>query len=500
MVDVETTMLRDGEAPRTKFWGLALDGEGYRRFKTTRSLWRYLSSREGLLLYHHHDFDPLQALSDGAPLTISDMRGSRILRSRGPAGIEWRNSYALFEAPLASILAACGFEKPGLEDLEARNRADTVDALEALQLLGARWEKLWGVNPIGGRHLTAAGVTFAAAQKVAGPLPRHYGHRESYRGGRVEAFRLGDCGEAESWDVGSSYPFAFVDLPRRDTLYKVRVDVEPTGIPPFALHQSPAERKRGGKLLFPGGCFTSWVWGSSYERYIRPHATGINSLEIVDRERCDFTWLRRVGSLMHAAYAARKRCKAAGDEPGAYALKIGLNSIYGRLGMKPVRQFVKLAAKLPAGDVGYKRLPDGRFLTFCETPSRPAVNYLFASAVTCNARARLWQALVTSKAPVYCDTDSVYCAPGGFSEAVNRGTGLGEWALGGRGKLRVFGAKDYTFRGERKLKGGRRSYTWTIRQLLKAGVVRETCRIQQTDYDKRVVLSNGTTAPLEFWQ
>lgn len=500
MVDVETTLMLDGERPRTLLWGLALDGEGYRRFSSTAKFWRFLEQRgsedEHLILYHHHDYDPLQAIGDGAPLTVSDMRGARILRARGPIGVEWRNSYALFQSKLADILEACGFEKPSLDDLEARNRADTVDALEALQILGERWEKLWGVNPIGGRHLTAAGVTFHAAQLHAGPLPRCYSHRESYRGGRVEAFRMGEVGKAEAWDVGSSYPYAFGDLPKKDTLYKLRVDVEPEGIPPFAMHQTPEEKKRDGKLLFPGGVFETWIWGSSYERYVRPYAM-VNSLEILDRERCDMTWLRDVGGLLAEGYRERKRCEAAGDAAGSYALKIGLNSIYGRLGMRPVRQLVKTQKKVP-NEGGYKQLPDGRYLTFCDVPSRPAVNYLFASAVTCNARARLYEALVTSQGVAYCDTDSVYCKPDGFSQVVQRGNGLGEWAHEGTGKLVVTGAKDYSFGGVHKLKGGSHSYTWTLRQLLKYGTVKETFRTPKSDYDKREV-EGMETRPLEVY-
>ena len=273
VADVETSLLMGGYRPETKFWGLAIEGEDYRRFDTTAELGLFLRQRAGeLLVYCHHDFDVLQLLNDGADVTVRDVRSGRVLRAQ-VEGTEWRNSHALFPSSLKEILAATGQAKPELDELEARNVADTVGALAAFEQLDERYAQSFGVRPLGGTRLTAASVAFAAAESIAGRLPRDLSTREAYRGGRVEAFRVGPCGPARCYDINSSYPAAFLDLPERDELLLLDVEVKTDGPGPLAWADYQ------DKLLFPQGRFESWCLRSSYERYLQPHA-GINAVKI----------------------------------------------------------------------------------------------------------------------------------------------------------------------------------------------------------------------------
>lgn len=492
VADVETTMLAHGERPVTLFWGLAVEGEEYRRFPTTAKLWNHLCDRsDTLCIYVHHDYDIVQALVDNAPIRVHETRGGRVLRAQGPRNHEWRNSHALFPSSLAEILKANGFAKPDLDSLEERNRADTVDALASFGRIAEAYEELWGINPLGSKYLTAASCAFAAAERVAGKLTRHLGDREAYRGGRVEAFRVGDCGNARAWDINSSYPAAFLDCPPDDHLIFARVDVDYDGPCPF-----PALGSEERKLVFPAGTFRTAFFASSYERYIRPHG-GIRSIEIEQAIPVDMRWVCEVGNLMSSAYAVRLQAKAAGNGPTAYAAKIGLNSIYGRLGMKERREIALVISSLPSADdtLTYYRLPGGKFLAFKEIRTKPAANYHYAAFVTCNARARLYDAMRKAGNVYYCDTDSMYL-PAEATPAVTMGDALGEWKPEGAGRLWIHSAKDYVFGEKEVRKGGARGIQWTLKRAIggKAASMVEKTRL--TAYDKRQVLPDGTTLPL----
>lgn len=517
VADVETTFLKDGEKPRTLFWGLAVEGEGYRRFETTVALWRYLEKRrDKLIIYHHHDFDVIQALVDGAPLTVSRVRGGRIMLSHGPKPHEWRNSYMLFPTGLKDILESCGFKKIGLDNLEERNRADTEDALKAFRILDAKYLGLWGIAPLCAGFLTAASVAFASAEIDAGPVPEWIRDRDAYRGGRVEAFRVGPCGESDLWDINSSYPFSFLDAPPKDTLYFLHVEVDTDGASPFFHLDEPSR-----KLLFPIGKFRTAVWGSSYDRYIAPHG-GIKSVAIERRISADFRWIRLVAQRLAKAYLVRAQAKERGDSALAYAAKIGLNSVYGRLGMKPEREIASTVVKLPPDpDITYCDLPGNRFLVFKKIPARPRANYLFASYITCNARARLYDAICRSSGVHYVDTDSLYVAKGQGAPQP-QGKAMGRWKYEATEDFAVETSKDYTFGKTVKRKGGRvicgcskdglegphkedlskcpnlqtQNFVWTVKQALDKGVVTEQSKERLTTYDKREILPSGATRPI----
>jgi hypothetical protein len=533
VLDAETSRLKHGERPRTRFWGLCIDGEGRRRFETTARLWNFLRRYpEPLCLYHHHDFDAVQAIMDGAPLKIRDVRGGRILRSIGPGEHEWRNSYALFPSKLAEILEAAGYAKLALgveghrdecrcaaceAQLDARNESDTVNGLEAFKKIAEGFEAAFGVQPLGERYLTAASVAFASAQLHAGKLPRWLENREAYRGGRVEAFQVCACEiddelpgkltqrmcrcpparkNAQSWDISSSYPHAFQDLPEKDTLFYLDVEVDPKERGPCPLFAMGYE-----KLLFPRGKFRTAVWRSTYERYIAPHGV-VKRATPVQKVAADLSWLKGVAELVRQAYQVRLRAKQT-NPALAYACKIGLNSIYGRLGMNSVRQVAITSDAVAAGDdVFYRKLDlpgvGKRFLSFLDVKTNPSANYLFASAITDNARGRLYDALRRNPGAIYCDTDSVFL-PAGSRFKGNQGGELGEWKFEGEGVLTVRGLKDYVWNGKIKRKGGASHFEWTIRRALTRGEVREVTKRRISVYDKREILPDGNTLPITLY-
>lgn len=504
VADVETTRIAHGERPRTLFWGLAVDGDPYRHFPSTAAFWNFVVRYpEPLCVYSHHDYDMVQALVDGAPLRIVDVRSGRILRAK-IGEHEWRNSHALFPSSLGEILEACGYAKPSLEELEARNVADTVDALEAFKKCAAQYETIWGVQPLGSKYLTAASCAFAAAEKVAGPLPRYLQDREYYRGGRVEAFRVclaagyrnpgepcrcGSCCLADAWDINSSYPYSFLDCPPTDTLVVCDVDVRGDGPGPLAWLTRDHE-----KLLFPAGRFRTAVWESNYERYIRPHGA-VKAVSVVRTIPTDLRWIVELRETIASAYELRLQAKRRGDGAFAYAAKIGMNSIYGRLGLKAEREIAITSEKVPEGDdVVYHRIKAG-FLSFKKIWSQPAANYLFASFVTDNARARLYDGLMKAQGePLYCDTDSVYLRAG-TKFPMRQGNACGAWKHEGTDCLTVLSVKDYSFGGKTVLKGGAEQYQWTLKRAAGGKAATLVQKTRRTDYDKRDVLPDGSTLP-----
>ena len=532
VVDVETTRLRPGVRPRTRFWGLALEGGEYHRYETTRDLMEALAKYPDLRVYNHHDYDPCQAIVDRYIPDDLFMRGGRILRCK-LGGAVWSNSHALFPDKLSKILEACGSQKlplacsdhsckqpghrldprpkkcpecksfggshdfydscgPCRESLSERNRSDCIDALSAFLRLGREYFAECGVDPVRDGLTTAASAAFKAAEMAAGPLPVDLRHREAYRGGRTEAFYVHPRPvEADSYDINSSYPAAFVDLPEFDWLLHCRVQVTKDDAPrPFFREN---DREEG--LIFPAGRFETWFTASNYERYYSQHS-GIKRVEVLSKVPVDLRWLKRLAPMISRLFRKRQECE---DRPALkYALKIFLNSIYGRLGMRPVRIETKRMSRVPdRGEVtSFFELGRHDYLTFSERYTVPKANYPMAAAITDNARARLYDGM--RRIPtLYGDTDSIY-APKGSKFPLPLGTGLGQWKYEKTGSLRIRTVKDYEFAGESHRKGGGRNTQWTIRLALAKRPPLRIDKRRKKRYSKRRVRGNGTTSPLVF--
>jgi hypothetical protein len=206
--------------------------------------------------------------------------------------------------------------------------------------------------------------------------------------------------------------------------------------------------------------------------------------------------------MIEGGYRERMDADARGDKATKYVVKIALNSIYGRLGLKEEREIAVFTETVAPGDDvsflplprGSYKLPAGGFLSFKRVASSPKANYLFAAAITCNARGRLYDALAKTN-PLYCDTDSCF-VPAGSPFPLPQGTWLGEWKPEGTGRLVTTGAKDYTFGDKVKLKGGTGRIQWTMKRALAGKPAKMVTKTRRSTYDKRDVLPSGKTLPL----
>lgn len=228
----------------------------------------------------------------------------------------------------------------------------------------------------------------------------------AYFGGRIEANIVGHIDNAYSHDIRSAYPAALVDLPSlqngvwirgRDfdnpvSLYRVEWDIKP--IPRFG----PLPYRRDtGSVIYPFNG-SGWYWRDEALAAIRHF--GAENVRITDAWNCagidlasrPFEWVAEL-------YNQRRELADAGMTAEQKALKLGINSLYG-----------KLAQSLGGND-----------------GKPPAYqNYIYAGLITSITRARLLDAMMSDPDNIVaCATDGIYTR---FNPLpVDIGKGLGQW-------------------------------------------------------------------------
>lgn len=362
--------------------------------------------------------------------------------------------------------------------------------------------------------------------------------RESYHGGRVEAFHIGRVeGPIHCLDVNSMYPAVMEhglfptqlvsrtnrvilsDLPGwvRDfaVVAKVRLDIDE----PYIAHFT------GEKLVFPVGRIVATLTTPELEIALsRGDVHGCD--EVVCYEKASV-----FSDFVSQLYNLRLESKAAGDDVAVWLLKIMMNSLYGKFGQRGrVWETVDTADPDDFSIESTILHPEGRLIqhrTFAgimqekmndeETrESFPAI----ASHVTALARCQLWSLINQAGRDnvFYCDTDSLWVNNDGLA---NLSDEVDADRLGGLKLERslpwaeIHGSKDYSFGEEWKCKGVRQKAEWIspnhVRQEMWPGfqglLARKsldnplTCTIEKhlaRVYDKGEVAEDGTVSPLRF--
>lgn len=481
VIDVETSRIEEGKIPKTKFWGYA-DCSGYRNFKTSAELSKFLRQTPPRVLLHHTNFDVLQLLVDGLAREIqiqSSHRGKLIRCQWGEHTLQ--NSYAAFPMSLGKIFKAFGYEKTSLGRLEKRNYEDCVNGLECFLRLDSLIESYCGVSVL--HRGTIAGTAFKAAERIAGKMPLDLRYVEAYRGGRVDVFDTRQQ-TAHGYDIHSSYPASFLAAPKSDWLYHVRVNRHEDYFGAY-FDESVSDM-----LLFPNGSFSTWVYKSNLDRYLK---TPGDDLSLLERVKIDFTWLQEVCPLIREIY---ERKAAATDEAVSTACKLLLNSFYGRIGLRGATERASIQKEPSNGDdsVSYQ-IGKRHWLCFTTVEREARANFPFAAWITCNARARLYEAF-TLTAAIYGDTDSVFsrCPESKFPMSQNEA--CGSWGYLGKGLFQAQNVKDYVFGKKIARKGGSGFLQWTIKDFASGRKVRSVTRNRRSGIRKRMVNSDGTTTPI----
>lgn len=275
------------------------------------------------------------------------------------------------------------------------------DMLDAVGIRPARWH---GPGAVASNVMRNHGIKSAKGQYDI--VFREIAER-AYYGGRFEQFRRGRInGTVYQYDIRSAYPAAMVTLPNLANVTWQRVE-RPRTISPYALcyietpnRYEPTEigwlphRGGNGNIYYPSWA-KGWYWGveipDQWKRYVRTAytPTGPGMTE-------------RPFAFVLDMYRQRAALKAAG-KPEQLALKLALNSLYGKLAQST-------GATVESGEWKYP----------------PFHEPVWAGYITAFTRARIAQALhsVPIDMVIATETDSV------FSRAplsLDIGTGLGQW-------------------------------------------------------------------------
>lgn len=484
VIDVETTELEPGCIPETKFWGYA-DTNGYERFERTKDLAKFLKRKDESVLLHHSNFDPTQLLVDKERgLRVINSHNGRLIRC-SYEGHLLQNTMSVFPIALVKIFKAFGYSKTSLKNLAKRNYEDCVNGLDCFLKLDALFFKLVGVSPL--ETGTVAGTTFRAAEKRAGKMPKDLRFLSAYRGGRFEVFSLQEK-HAYKYDIHSSYPRSFLEAQETEELWHVKVVTKDWHGPLFDASMTDM-------LGFPNGRFSSWVFKSNWERYLEPYVEQ-TSLKILSRHKLKFKWIVALKELVQTIYALKRDTK---DEGIRLCCKFLLNAFYGRIGLKPESERVRIMEYEPDGDgVTSFRLGRKLWLVFDAVEREVRSNYGFAAFITDNARARLYRGFKRNL-PMYGATDSIFSVLGRSEFNEPQGNQCGDWAFEGFKRFRALNVGDYEWGDEVVVKGGRPGsefLTWTMKTFAEGQGVVATTRERRTDLRKRIVLPDGGTMPL----
>lgn len=180
---------------------------------------------------------------------------------------------------------------------------------------------------------------------ATGPEPVNDAAQYAYGGGRFEMFKVGrSANPVYEYDINSAYPFAISQLPNlangkwrhvlsptavaRFGVYRVKFAVNPFA--PISNFHRPMpflHRDPRGQISFP--CVNeTWVW--SPELWGKAKFPGLEILEGWEFEEYSedrpFDWMAQ-------NYHIRKLYKAAGN-PAQLALKLQMNSMYGKMAQR----------------------------------------------------------------------------------------------------------------------------------------------------------------------
>lgn len=363
--------------------------------------------------------------------------------------------------------------------------------------------------------------------------------RSAYKGGRCEAYRLGDQGKGLWYqlDCNSLYPAVmyrepmpvkligrrdFVPLHRLPALldkYAVIADVKlVTDQPAFPLTYD-------GRLVFPVGTFRTTLATPELRLAVKLGAVNhIYGLTYYERQPIFRQFVSHF-------YRERLKAAAAGDVAGELVGKLLLNALSGKFGQR--RTVWRRLAACDPEEVGQERAyladedrwTEQRWLggSYSErqqegetASSMPSV----AAHITSAGRAYLWSLIQIAGAShvLYVDTDSLIVDYWGYVALADQihPTRLGSLKIEGEAaELEIWGAKNYRFGDKLRRRGIRetavpagegrvrqerwRSTQWGLRHGILDRVVIEQAELATSGpYVKGRVLGDGSVVPLTF--
>lgn len=235
----------------------------------------------------------------------------------------------------------------------------------------------------------------------------------AYYGGRCEAFHIGNVVQPiVEIDVNSMYPYVMkksrypigecehTHRPTSD-LYvaKCTVTVKKCNIPILP-------HRKGGKLLFACGTFTTYATSVEIEEAIKNGQIK----NIVYHDVYNFTYTEKIfDDFVEHFYTMRKEAKKRGDSFKSNLYKLILNSTYGRFAMN--NDIIVIAKDFKKGEY-IDEYKNGLKRYRLSIENNTQKNFAIPIFITAYARIELYRLLQQVQncnyIPLYCDTDSVY--------------------------------------------------------------------------------------------
>jgi hypothetical protein len=445
-------------------------------------------------VWAHTDYDHkwlLQSIRDDNVSWHLQIAGSRIVSARR-GGLRLLDSNALVKISLRDFTKGLGVEKSnhGLECLTPDvcgyecggfcrfHRGMPRQEFQCVrEYLRADCESLYGalerLSGYGEEHDIDLGITvgsssYACAKRWLGipdselSLDDHFFARKGYYGGRVQIFRP-EAKKGNRYDINSSYPYALsmLELPwgrayrqygeyvaaqfdaGREGFVAARVHVPEMWIPPLPV-------RLRDRIAYPTGEIEG-VWTCSELR----NAVGLGCRVLTVTEGLFWPETRRVFHPWIAKlWELRKMDRHGKSGPLGTFLKFYMNSLSGKLGMKPQLKRYVLNPTLPQmnwenvgsgiwsydGPMVRKHKESGLWVA-----GEPCCHVEWAAYITAFARIRwLKQASAGGgRDMVMGDTDSVFCVGERTEELGNE---LGEWQCeGGFRDFKAIAPKFYRF-------------------------------------------------------
>lgn len=252
-------------------------------------------------------------------------------------------------------------------------------------------------------------------KRVSTPEDVNRAAQFGYAGGRFEAFKIGLYdGPVWQYDIRSAYPAAIATLPSLDREWRYLPMGSSEPIQRFALYRMSMEkqinneyphvapfpwRRPNGMVYYPPRHGGTYVWGVELAAALQtPWADLIDIGEawVYDDDGSrPFSWIADM-------YRERAQWKADGN-PAQLALKLAMNSIYGKL----------------AQQVGSSYDPQRGW----KLPTFHQLEY--AGYITASTRAHLFAAMSqTTGSVIACETDAVFSTS---PLNLDIGKGLGQW-------------------------------------------------------------------------
>lgn len=290
-----------------------------------------------------------------------------------------------------------------------------VALLNAMDRAGIKLKRFDGAGAIASFYLAKWKVT-----EHMGSIPDwvYRASQVAYSGGRIEAIKYGThMGPVYEYDINSAYPTAARNLPSLKTAtweWCNEWDGDPLSIVDIKWHirgERPFYplwyRLYDGTILYPQegrGMYYGWEAALMRDYFEYGLDYEIKSAINLNYGECS----ARPFEAIDDEYAFRAKLKRE-DDSAEHAVKLGLNSVYGKL----------------AQQEGYKK--DGR----SDAPKFPTYhNLIWAGAITSYTRSLMYRMAAINPESVICfATDALITTEEINSRSLRLGSGLGEWSL-----------------------------------------------------------------------